>query len=199
MVCLAISRKYNGYCVAGKQITGHGKSAWIRPVSARMMGELSLDLITCGGKDGPCLLDVVKLPLKKSLPHYYQTENHLINRLGSWEKTGRLEPENLAGLQDPVDLLWENGYQGGLGTNDRIPIEIAKERCESSLVLIRPRDFSLVLTRKSSFKQKIRAKFTFNGIVYNLAVTDIFTEKNSRTNRRGLIRQQAGIRIFASA
>ena len=63
------------------------------------------------------------------------------------------------------------------GMNDRIPIEVANERCESSLVLIEPRNFQLFLATGLTFKQKIRAEFMYNGDTYNLSVTDPFVEK----------------------
>jgi hypothetical protein len=58
--------------------------------------------------------------------------------------------------------LWENGHHSLNGKNDKIPIEIANENCVSSLCLIKPPDFSIVLVSGLTFKQKIRAEFTYN-------------------------------------
>ena len=154
-----------------------GKSSWIRPVSSRQLGELPLEFLKFSDGSALNLLDVINLPIKKALPHYYQAENYLTERKRPWEKVGRLGLDKLTELCDPVDILWENGYHSAKGKNDKIPVEIANEKCESSLALIQPQEFSLVLESGLTFKQKIRAEFIYHGVPYNLAVTDTFVEK----------------------
>lgn len=177
MVCFAVSRKYQGYCVAGKEMTMGPASPWIRPVSSSAMGELPLKTIQLEDGNTPQFLDIVEFIIKKPLPHYYQAENCLIDGHKKWKKVGCLKPEELVHYCDHMEALWINGHHSSKGTNDRIPIEVANEQCESSLVLIEPQEFSLVLTTGLTFKQTIRAEFGYNGDIYNLSVTDPVVEK----------------------
>ena len=188
MVCFAVSRKYKGYCVAGKEMVKESESSWIRPVSSGAMGELPLETIQLEGGNKPAFLDIVRIAIKKPLPHYYQSENCLVDGDKKWEKVGQLKPEELVDYCDHINTLWENGYHSVNGMNDKIPIEIANERCESSLVLIEPRDFCLVLSTGLSFKQKIRSEFIYKGATYNLSVTDPFVEKTYAERAAGRYR-----------
>ena len=101
---------------------------------------------------------------------------------------GALKPEELVDYCDHINSLWENGYHSVNGMNDRIPIEIANERCESSLVLIQPRDFCLVLSTGLTFKKRIRAEFIFKETTYNLSLTDPFVEKTYAERTAGRYR-----------
>jgi len=188
MVCFAVSRKYNGYCVAGKEWMKEPESHWIRPVSSGVMGELPLRTIRLQDGKKPASLDIFRIFVKKPLPHYYQAENCLVDGDKRWQKVGELKPEELAGYCDHVDTLWENGHHSVNGMNDRIPIEVANERCESSLVLIEPRDFYLILETGLTFKQRIRAEFSYEEVTYNLSVTDPFVEKSYADRMAGRYR-----------
>ena len=95
MVCFAVSRKYKGYCVAGKEMVKEAEPSWIRPVSSSAMGELPLKTIQLGGGNKPAFLDIVKITIKKPLPHYYQAENCLVDAEKRWEKVGQLKLEEL--------------------------------------------------------------------------------------------------------
>ena len=81
----------------------HPESPWIRPVGSSAMGELPLKTIRMDDGNKPAFLDIVKIATKKPLPHYYQTENCLIDDDIRWEKVGRLRPEELVDYRDPVD------------------------------------------------------------------------------------------------
>jgi DNA-directed RNA polymerase specialized sigma24 family protein len=175
MVCFAVSRKYKGYCVAGKKWSNDPESPWFRPVSASAMGELPLKTIQLEDGKKPAFLDIVTIAIKKPLPHYYQAENCLVDGGRRWEKKGRLKPEELVDYCDHVDTLWENGHHSVHGMNDRIPIEVANERCESSLVLIEPRDFCLVLATAPVVEA------AGSGFVYIIGTDDGSGIRRSRT------------------
>jgi len=91
IVCLANSRKYNGRCIAGKEMVSGQYGEWIRPVSDRKEGEISKkeERVFADGSD-PQILDIISIALLKPLAHKYkyQTENHLIDSNIHWEKTG---------------------------------------------------------------------------------------------------------------
>ncbi len=169
-------------------MANRSESPWIRPVSSNAMGELPLKTILLEDGNKPGFLDIIKIAIKKPLPHYYQTENCLVDADKRWERVGRLKCEELGEYCDRMDTPWENGHHSVNGTNDRIPIEVANERCESSLVLIEPRDLYLILTTGLTYKQKIRAEFVYSGATYNLSVTDPFVGKIYADRKAGRYR-----------
>lgn len=188
IICFAVSRKFNGYCVAGKETDESGRSIWIRPVSSKQFGQLSLESIKLKEGRPPCLLDVVRLPISRPFPHYYQIENYLALRTKPWEKVGEIRSEDLDNFCDFPTALWVNGHHSSSGENDKIPVDVANEKCESSLFLIKPTEFRLVLMSGLTFKQKIRAEFVYNNIEYNLSVTDTNVENEFKGKPPGIYR-----------
>ncbi len=176
IACLAVSRKYQDYCVAGKTIDSRGGSGWIRPVSPREMGELPLNDIQVEPGKAPSLLDVVQIRIKRKSPHAYQPENFLIDADTPWQKVGTLEADRLPALCDPVDGLWANGFHSSQGRNDQIPLALVQQACPSSLALIQPRGLRIIKSSGLTFKQRLRAEFAYKQERYNLAVTDIDLE-----------------------
>lgn len=174
IVCLANSRKYSGYCVAGKTVSDNGIGEWIRPVSDTENGELSINSIILDNGKIPRLLDIITVSLAEYASHSYQTENYAMGNQ-YWSRAGELPVSDLPGLCDDVGTLWLNGYHSQHGVNDRIPEEITNETVSSSLVFIKP-DNAHISVREESHKKKIRAKFHFKGIAYCLVVTDPVTE-----------------------
>jgi len=169
IVCLANSRKYSGYCVAGKELTENRAAQWIRPVSTRETGEmLSREMMFQDGNT-PKLLDIIEIPLEKHVPHSCQIENWLICKK-KWIRKGEFTLPALRKLCDNPDTLWINGYDGNYGINDKIPQELA-ESLSSSLLLIEPENFMVIIQEESGIK-KVRGQFDFKGMPYNLAITD---------------------------
>ena len=176
IVCLANSRKISGRCIAGKEKTEQGFGGWIRPISNRPAGEISEDERMYQNGDDPQVLDLIEIPLFEYRPHYYQTENHLLDDRYCWKKVGQVKRDELHSLIDLVEgNLWVNGYSSYKGTNDRIPEEIAN-KLDNSLVLIQPEQLSILVdTEGGEFgnaKRKVRAKFILNNKQYKLAITD---------------------------
>ncbi|MCP4107774.1 MAG: AAA family ATPase [Desulfobacteraceae bacterium] len=177
IVCLAASRKYSGYCVAGKELSKNWAGKWVRPVSARETGELQINDIIFENRKLPKLLDIITLSLTKHNPHFHQTENYETDETRSWIKKGELSASNLSKLCDNADVLWINGYNSRNGLNDRIPREMAENDLSSSLLLIRP-DNVFISVRQESYDKRIRAGFDFKNIKYCLSVTDpVFESK----------------------
>jgi len=187
VVCLAASRKYFGYCIAGKEISEDRRSEWVRPVSSQKTGELSNEEIRIPDGKIPKLLDVIEISVKRHFPHYYQTENYLNDHNRTWAKIGTLSFSDLSGLCDDVNVLWINGYHSSGGFNDRIPLEKANYELASSLLLIRPRNLE-ILVRDEQTKRKIRAKFDFQEISYTLVITDPIIEEKFNKKRQGIYR-----------
>jgi len=172
IVCLAASRKNSGICIAGKEYSKDKTLHWIRPVSSREEGELLSDKIKYSDGSLPSPLDIIKLSLKKQFPHFFQTENYLIDEKAEWIKIAMLSNKELPKICDKVATLWINGYHTIDGCNDRIPIEMANEKLTSSLLLIKPERFNITVKESMTQKLRIRADFRYNGVSYNFAITD---------------------------
>ncbi len=79
IVCLANSRKLNGRCVAGVELSGGERVGWIRPVSAREHGEVSEYERQYEDGSDPRVLDIMDVPLLETLPKGCQQENWLLD------------------------------------------------------------------------------------------------------------------------
>ncbi len=171
IVCLANSRKLQGRCIAGKEITAEGFGKWIRPISSQENGELWHTHMRCQDGQAPNLLDVISISFKGRKPHGYQIENHLIDEAKRWQRVEKIALSDLPALCDPVDTLWVNGFHSQNGINDRVPLDIAERELRSSLLLIRPSRLTVSVAQEYN-SRKARAYFFFNSTAYRLAVTD---------------------------
>lgn len=84
LICLANSRKHNGRCIAGIDIS---TGDWVRPVTSLDDGRIPTDISLIDRKPIQ-LLDVVDIPLSKMVQGY-ECENRLILD-GSWKRVGRV-------------------------------------------------------------------------------------------------------------
>src|SRR2546427_12899402 len=124
ILCLANSRKLNGRCVAGKEVSEGAPVAWIRPVSAREHEEVSeYERQYEDGRD-PRVLDIIDVPLLDPRPKGYQQENWLLDPDGYWVKVGSVKWNDLQQFADPVGPLWINGHSTYNGSNDTIPLSL---------------------------------------------------------------------------
>lgn len=175
LVCLANSRKYAGRCIAGKQLLPGTIGKWIRPVSHRENGELSLEEIALRRDAYPRLLDILEIPLRRCCPHSYQSENHQLG-VGRWRSSGAFPVAQAALLCDDPERLWINGYHSRGGINDRMPEKLVGDTLSSSLLFIRPDELCMSVTPGPRGLRKVRAKFKFKGESYCLTVTDPLME-----------------------
>jgi len=174
VVCFAKSRKWRGYCFAGKC---RDDGRWIRPVSSLECGTLYSRHMRYWLFCQPKVLDILEIPLEKEEWHLFQTENYRIDEKRKWKKTGRLHFNEVARYVDYPETLWLNGFNSGHGKNDRIPDrEIMRNHIRSSLFLIKP-DFLRVGLVEGYKGNQVRAYFKYNGVAYNFPVTDPVVEK----------------------
>ncbi|MDA1053610.1 MAG: hypothetical protein O3C40_24445 [Planctomycetota bacterium] len=171
IVCLANSRKMSGRCVAGLEIDGEDFGEWIRPVSSRSTQEISLEERRFEDGSELDLLDIVDVPMLKPTPHAYQSENHLIDADYYWTKVGTFSNDRVQELCEEVESLWTNGHNSYDGINDRITEDEAHRTIDSSLVLIRP-DNITILVQQGYKKREVRAQFEHRSEVYRMRVTD---------------------------
>jgi hypothetical protein len=178
MVCLATSRKPGGRCIAGKEVGSAGFGSWIRPVSVRPGAEIDLNERRYENGEEPRLLDIINIPMIAPVPRLHQTENQMIDAAFYWQKESALPWDDLEKLQDAPETLWVNGSSTQNGCNDRV--SEVDNGLASSLVLIKPVDPKIeVIPPNPHFndsKKKVRADFHYNGVRYNLMVTDPVAE-----------------------
>lgn len=190
IVCFANSRKYQGRCLAGKELVGAQLGRWIRPVSERPRQELSRNERCYWHGGDPRLLDIVEMTLAGPPPpgHAYQTENLQIAPKPRPRKRGRWKWADLQPYLDTPALLWTNGSSSLHGMNDRVRLAEAA-RFTHSLLLIEPKDLRLeVGVEGVAFGQarpRLRAHFQYKMIEYRFSVTDPAIERGMLARGRG--------------
>lgn len=183
IVCLATSRKPGGRCVAGLELAGANLGPWLRPVSARVSEEISLEERRFADGSEPQLLDIIDVPMIEPRPHTCQTENHLIDDQYYWTKTGRFDPARLLSLCEAPNPLWVNGFHSSQGMNDKVP-ENLSETLPRSLALVEPQELVLIVVPGVN-KLQVRGEFRLASVLYNLVVTDLVVEAEFLRRGRG--------------
>ncbi|HNZ32371.1 MAG TPA: RecQ family ATP-dependent DNA helicase [Smithellaceae bacterium] len=176
-VVLAASRKYGGYCIAGKEWADGKIGPWIRPVSRRTNGELSEKDIRMSNKELPSLMDIIEVETQGLASHAYQKENYYAVEKQTWVWQWKLPNAALNRLLDSPSSLWLEGFSSTSGLNDRIPEEIVVENNTPSLYLIHPDDFTVLVTDDLHGRKKVNARFSYRGMPYLLSVTDMMIER----------------------
>lgn len=175
IVCLANSRKLNGRCIAGKELSGDRPVGWIRPVSAREHEEVSEYERQYEDGSDPRVLDLMDVPLLDPRPKGYQQENWLLNPEEYWLKAGRATWNDLPSLADPVAPLWIDGHSTYNGMNDKIPLSLA-DTLDHSLRLIRVERLMLSVFKPGeafgNLKRRVQGGFQHAGTRYRLWITD---------------------------
>ena len=167
IVCLAASARDGGFCIAGKEYNNGIFGDWIRPVSNRENRSILNDERRKDTGGFTQVLDVVTVYLNSPHPYAHHSENHIIEDGKSWTNRGILTKTDIMGAIDNVTGLWHDGDSSSGGTNDSVPLEHLRNM-QSSLVLIEPEN--LIIDKIHG--RKFRAIFNFQGISYNLAMTD---------------------------
>jgi hypothetical protein len=180
IVCLANSKKPHGHCIAGKERLAGGGWRWIRPVGVTDGREITNDDMRFDNSTFPHTLDVVQIEFNKQDNHPYQAENLVIDPNQYWVKTGQVTLQDLDGLVDRPQSLWESGHDSTMGTNDRVPSTLLQGQRES-LFLIRPDRMRVTVGAEAAkyddLRRKVRAHFTYNGVPYALKITDPVSEE----------------------
>ncbi len=166
IICLANSYKLGGRCFAGKDIK---EMKWVRPVSDSPTGELNLQQINIAPAQSPRLFDIIRIPFLDPKPEYFQPENILIDSATPWQKVGGYDQGEINKLLDTPTSLWTNLGQ----KNDRVPTDILKSNPPlASLYFIKPSEFILHNKIRELGGLQTRAVFTYDGVQYDLVVTD---------------------------
>ncbi|MBN1662329.1 MAG: DNA helicase RecQ [Deltaproteobacteria bacterium] len=184
-IVLAASRKYGGYCIAGKEWADEKIGPWLRPVSRQENGELAAEAIRLDSGHIPRYLDVITIETQGADDHPRQKENILIADKHLWSWQCRLSPDALPQMVDKANELWQPGFHSITGINDRVPEDALREADGTSLYLIRPDDFTILVSDDPDGRKKIRSRFSYRGIPYLLSVTDPVIERTYLMKNQG--------------
>lgn len=162
IIIFANSFKHHQHCVAGKYIkTGQ----WVRAVSNAEGAELTHDQAKCQNPHGTYNvkpLQKVLMNFSSHAPLKHQPENYVID--GSrWRQKYKIADEELRNYLDTPDNLW--------GSSDRVAyssILSDQVTITQSLYLVQVQNLELYKNQRD----KRRASFSYEGLNYDLAVTD---------------------------
>lgn len=171
IVVLANSVKHDpGRCIAGREISsvndGSVMGPWIRPVRTLGEGELYPKNFTLEDGSVPLPFDVIEIYVDAPGTDVTQPENWFILDDGSrWKRVHDAGIEKAFGsfIENPPNLWLQQGVK-----TDRVTKEfLAANPPQQSLYLLDLRNAMIDFDGK-----KYRIRFSHNGIIYNLAVTD---------------------------
>lgn len=169
ILCLANSIKHGGRCIAGLRTDGKG---WIRPVSPRDEGGLTLDEYRLSNHENPQILDILDIEFFSPNPKPHQPENWLISPK-TWHLSQRFN--KTTDKKNILDFLNSHISSSTLlfgNSGDRLNYnKFLVKPSQSSLALIKPNNLSF-LSKIYNGHKKIRACFTIGNINYDLALTD---------------------------
>lgn len=179
IVILAKSVKHGCHCVAGKCInTGR----WYRPVSSPDGAELNNDQVMYRNIHGTYSvrpLQKIQMSFLSHVPLIHQPENYLID-VSIWQQRYKINIDELYNYLEQPESLWGEGNR--VSYNSILSGEIA---IQQSLYLVQVQNLSLYCNQEG----KRRASFTYNGLDYDLAVTDpnFDTVMNESSDIRGVL------------
>ncbi len=169
-ICLANSKKYGERCIAGIELeknssnqwrairNENGFPKWIRPISSAKNGQVEASLV-----QNVHLFDIVEIDLIQKMPNGYQSENVLFNT-SSLQIIESIQPkkrtlESL--IKTDNDCLFDNRASA-------IPAEKI-DKLQNSLCLIRIQN---PICTFDGIKYQFRLAFDYNGVNYDLPITD---------------------------
>jgi hypothetical protein len=159
LVCLANSRKGNGYCFAGVDLdTGE----WIRPVGSGWDGAVMASEQAFDDGSRPTLLDLIEIPLLEPAPEPGQPENWRIKN-GTWRHVGRLTSKQSRTLLEPLSTADQLFGTAGKAISPTAMADLA-----SSLGVVHPEH---VIWEKTNEK-RLYAIFDHAGEELRLSVSD---------------------------
>lgn len=178
-VCMAVSYKYGGRCIGGVEVTTdpkesfymivreNGTPKWVRPVTrGTEHGEIPMHLSsTCK------VMDIVKLTGVVACPDCAQSENYYFEGI---EKVGHLNT-NIKTL----NMLCDTRHNLLFGNRGKAVHPDSYKTMGYSLMLIKATDVNFFMeNRYGTDYKRLRVNFMYNGVEYDLPVTDPdFSEK----------------------
>ena len=168
MICLANSKKYGGWCIAGLRADGGG---WVRPVAGDTEhGQLYRGHMTLQDGSQPQTLDLLRVPLDQPRPLKSQPENWT-TAPQPWELLRRPLPAEMHALLQHAAI---RGAELLGSPTDRVPETFFDQQpTAGSLALIAPDTLQWRVGEDVNGQWQLRALFRHRGTRYKLAVTDV--------------------------
>jgi hypothetical protein len=176
IVVLANSVKHvPGRCIAGREVRSEAGimeiGPWVRPVSTIGEGELYSQHFVLQDSTSPQPFDVIEVNLDSPGADATQPENWFIAEgEGRWNRVDSLD------IKSVIDLLVENPknlWEQPSVKTDRVTKEfLTLNPPHQSLYLLDLRNATILVNGK-----KYRIRFSFNGLNYDLAITDPLISK----------------------
>ena len=183
IIIIANSYKHNGRCVAGIDLSQDGFPL-VRPVSSNDAGQLPVHDIAPEGLDSLPVFKTVLVPLTRSTPESYQSENWEVVEGASWIEANSPQimhelilkvanrQANLWTKDDPKSEVGAN-YNSWNAQRDRLPFDEANQ-LQSSLALIKLD--SMRIDRWKNLDtgeiEQFRGNFKYDNRYFNLKITD---------------------------
>lgn len=164
MLCLAVSWKRGGLCVAGIGPDG----SWVRPVGAADGLGLSSSRCMLDVGRRVALLDVVDIGAGRPTPLPHQRENVLTPLSHHWRLTERLSGAAAAATLDGLALR-----SGRLFGTSRNRVRVADHQGRDSLALVKARSPEFWLKPRDGRVDQLRCRFELGENEYDLPVTDV--------------------------
>lgn len=168
IVVFANSVKHGNSCVAGKCMKTR---EWIRPVSNDQGGEISNEQTVKVSGYYLQILDKVKVDLSHHAPLNHQTENYVINQT-QWADAFFIKKHQVEYYLDAPENLW------GVGNRVSHHEIVNNQEITNSLYLVKVDELEIF---KNQYDKR-RARFSYGGIDYDLAVTGREFDNNFRIN-----------------
>jgi hypothetical protein len=166
VLILARSYKPGGWCVAGKIMGSRQHGQWVRLVGSDTTEGISADRLRINhSSELASPLDLIDLSLAMHRPYLYQHENFELGT-DAVQRVSHLCAEDALVLADQTQYFWRSKY---LCKTDRLPLSDALQE-QHSLLLIRCRQVRICPVDSSL--RKFRAQFAYQGVAYDLAITD---------------------------
>lgn len=161
ILVLANSVKHKQHCVAGKYLAN---GQWVRPVSSETGRELSHNQAKYQNPYGTFIvkpLQKILMRFSRHVPLSHQPENYLIDDT-VWTQNYSINLNEINNHLDRPNDLWGEGH-----LVPYIQIQLGTTKIEQSLYLVKVENIQLYMK-----DDKRKASFTYNGIEYELPVTD---------------------------
>ncbi|MBO0698114.1 MAG: hypothetical protein J2P46_06955 [Zavarzinella sp.] len=175
LVVLANSFKRSERCVAGRELVlVNGQtvlSSWVRPVSARGDGELTLpERVIAGTRVEVRVGDIVEVGLDRRSGDLTQPENWVLSGRGDWADVAtRHRPPSLDDLEEHPAALWPDPATSTDRVREFWP---AQHPPWQSLYVIRADRLSVRLSSDPLGKPSYRCRFDYRGLQYYTSLTD---------------------------
>jgi hypothetical protein len=179
LVLLVNSIKNGQNCVAGREIIRHANQIqlgpWIRPVTDHDNGAVCTSEMLLENGGIPEFLDLLEIEVSENVNDPTQPENWRLCIEKKWKKTGEIQLKSVFDhlIENPLNL-----WRGNCCKLDRIDTAgYMNNGFNSSICIIKPEFFVMeIFTTYNVFigreQKRRRGKFSYNGVAYNLAITD---------------------------